>query len=224
MKTIYDATRALLYPLDKDCAASVAFARGINSYRPRLRQALVKFEQVNRGHRHLLSTPALTLAYAAHREGPYADQSYRTMRANLRDSVYALATAVIEGAPHAQTPALKVLLAAQDDSGWLSHFINGELYQLGLKNKKIGLHGSFYLMLSIDIRDAQVSLKATVHDKETQASATRTLQPISRQATSLGNLVPLLHETQAALQSLVKDVTAWPEFANRDQVIASYED
>lgn len=221
MKAIYQAARALLYPRDHDCAAGVAFARSINSYRPRLRQALVEFEHVNRGHRHLLSTPGLSLAQAGRREGLYADQSYRSMRAKLRDSSYALAQAVIDGDPHAQTPALKALLAAQDDSGWLAHFVNGELYQLGLNNKKIGLHRSFYLMLNIVITESEVVLTASVTDTETPARATRKLQPIPLQATKLGNLVPLLRSARLALQSLVGDVQSWPEFCNRNELIVS---
>lgn len=224
MKAIYEAARALLYPLEHDCAAGVAFARGINSYRPQLRQALVQFEHVNRGHRHLLSTPGLALANAARRAGPYADKGYPSMRAKLRESTYALARAVIEGDPHAQTPALKALLMAQDDSGWLEHFVNGELYQLGLNNKKIGLHRSFYLMLNIDIQELQVVMTATVTDKETPACAIRAMPAILLQATSLGNLVPLLRKTRLALQNLVADVESWPEFSKRNEVIASYED
>jgi len=224
MKAIYEAARALLYPLDQDCAAGVAFARGINSYRPQLRQALVQFEHVNRGHRHLLSTSGLTLAEASRRAGPYADKGYPSMRANLRDSTYALARAVIEGDPHAQTPALKALLAAKDDSGWLPHFINGELYQLGLKNKKIGLHRSFYLMLNIDIQESQVVMSATVTDKETPACAIRAIAPIPLAATNLGNLAPLLRKARFALQNLVEDVLSWPEFSKRDELIASYVD
>lgn len=224
MKAIYEAARALLYPLDRDCAAGVAFARGINSYRPQLRKALVEFEHVNRGHRHLLSTPGLTLAEAGRRAGPYADKGYPSMRANLRESTYALARAVIDGDPHAQTPALKALLAAKDDSGWIAHFANGELYQLGLNNKKIGLPRSFYMMLNIDIQENQVVWTATVTDKETPACAIRALPPIPLQASTLGNLAPLLLKARLALQGLVGDVLSWPEFSKRNEVIASYED
>lgn len=224
MKAIYDAARDLLYPKHTENATGTAFSHGINSYRASLRHALTAFEHANRGHRHLLDTPALSLAHAGRPAGPYSDQQFRSMRAKLRDTAYALAHAVKQGDPHPPTAALKKLLATPDTSGWLGHFANGALYQLCLHSKRVGLDQDFYMIAVIDVQETQVLMRVTVYDKSTNLKADRDLAPIPAAATTLGGLAPLLRDGRAALEKLVADVKAWPEFAKRDQVIAEFCD
>lgn len=218
MKAIYDAARDILYPKHKQHAAGVAFGHGLNSYRPAVRQALVAFEHANRGHRDMLEHESMSLAHAGRPAGPYSDQSYRSMRARVRDTTFGLAMAIIEGQPHPPSRALRKLMACQDTQGWLPHFAQGRIYEMCLLTKRLGLHRNFYALAHVDTKDTGIYVHLTVCSALGHFEAKRTVGPFTDDTRTFQGIVELLPKVRTALKKLVADAPSWPEFAKLSEL------
>jgi len=218
MKAIYSAVCSILYPRSGVARAGAQFAEGThpyakdNRYPPHLCQALMNFEQSNRGHRHLLTVPALRVDSAS----PTVDYDEhnlikvrRTMRNSLRDlfrSVLALEWESPEG-------DFQGLLDSYDRLGYMPSIVFDEI-KFACKAAHLTWLPAWLEVTAVRVETGE---DAVLHLRLTRtwdnASAKRSIPLVQLDRVSLREAKIFYKDSVHRVREALKDAVHWPEFA-----------
>lgn len=213
MKAIYTAARKLI---TETAACSRIFADGAAGLSPGFCKAVLKFEQRNRGHQHLLTHDAVRSTSTHDRpspESPYnAERVRNTIAASFLDLYHDVMHRDLPLDLHVMASVrLRELLEAPDELGYIETLTKFELRSFCETESFTG-HTCFdvvALRLEVDVKPVVLHLRIRTRDGKT---ATRSMKLDRGNLTTLGGARLLLNQACVKLEPMLEDVSTWPEF------------
>jgi hypothetical protein len=226
MKSIYNAVCSILYPKPGFARAGAKFAEGThpyakdNRYPPHLCQALMDFEQSNRGHRHLLAAPTMrvdSVTTAVDFDKRNLVKVRRTMRNSLRNlfrSVLALEWESPEG-------DFQGLLDSYDRLGYMPSIVFDEI-KFACQAAHLTWLPAWLEVTAVRVEtgeDAVVHLR--INRTWDNTSAKRSIPLIQLDRVSLREAKIFYKDSVHRVREALKDAVHWPEFAAPEVQLSS---
>jgi hypothetical protein len=213
LKAIFTAARKLV---QHGAHHSHIFAEGANGLPIAFCKALLKFEQSNRGHQHLLTHEALRSTST--QEKPWAESPHNAER--TRNTIAASFLDLYHDVMHRDLPRtlsmsvkahVDELLNAQDELGYIEALTKFELRSFCETESFTGrtCFDVVALRLEVDVKPVVLHLRIRIRDGKT---ATRSMKLDRGNLTTLGGARLLLNQACVKLEPMLQDVSTWPEF------------
>lgn len=213
MKAIFTAARNIIV---NSALHSHVFVEGTDGLSSGFCRALLKFEQRNRGHQHLLTHEALRSTSAQNKpspESPYnAERVRNTIAASFLDLYHDVMHRDFPRAVHISLKArLDELLRAPDELGYIETLTKFELRSF-IETESFTGRTCFdivALRLETDVKPVVLHLRIRTSDGK---AATRSMKLDRGNLTTLGGARLMLDQACVKLEPMLQDVSQWPEF------------
>jgi hypothetical protein len=228
MKSIYNSVRNILYPQSRFPRAGVHFAAGThpyakdNRYPPHLCQALMNFEQRNRGHRHLLAAPTLRVdSRATAVEYNYDKRNLVKVRRVMRNSLRDLFRSVLALERESPEGDFQGLLDSNDRQGYMPSIVFDEI-KFACKAAHLTWLPAWLEVTAVRVETGE---DAVVHLRLTRTwdnvSAKRSVPLVQLDRVSLREAKVFYNDSVHRVREALKDAALWPEFAAPEVVPSS---
>ena len=223
MNPLYDAVRTMLYPQNWPRRASLQFAEGVHPYAKDSRlpshlcQALMYFEQKNRGHRHLLSymelreertSPKIT---GDDRNGEQVRNTFRSSLRRLFSSILALEHEPSDG-------LFQNLLNSVDHLHYVKAVTSLEILAACGNTGWTKLPDDFRIRFpSFSCDDTVLAL--TIERESDGVRAKCTIQLATTDRATLRDAKLFFKDSMSLIREALTDVAAWRQFAPRSEVV-----
>lgn len=217
MKAIFTAARKLIH---QSARHSHIFAEGADGLPAAFCKALLKFEQRNRGHQHLLTHDALRSTST--QDKPWTGSPHNAER--IRNTIAASFLDLYHDVMHRDLPrslgmSVKMhvdeLLNAPDKLGYIETLTKFELRSFCETESFTGrtCFDVVALRLEVDVQPVVLHLRIRTRDGKT---ATRSMKLDRGNLTTLGGARLLLNQACVKLEPMLEDVSTWPEFQTEE--------
>jgi len=222
LKAIHLATRNII---KNSMRRSHVFAEGVDGLPSDVCEALVKFEQRNRGHQHLLNHEVL--ASTSTQKMPLTGHPHNAAR--IRD---VLASSFVElfnrlvrhelpRTLSASTSAhIDSLLDAKDELGYIEALVKFDLREFCELESFTGPTCFDIVALRLEVYSSPVVLHLRIRTRYGKV-ATRSVKMERGDIKTLRGAGLLLNQAHVRLEALLKDVSTWPELARNEELLAT---